>query len=69
MQIPQRLRGGMHAEKPQRRVPSYGIFARLGADRGKVENFPSLPALGLLKKRPSPRMQVYVTAMLYQRLK
>jgi len=46
MQIPS-VFAAVDMRKPQRRVPSYGIVARLGADRGKVENFPSLPAVGL----------------------
>jgi len=68
MQIP-----SVFAAVDMRKTPAACTKLRncCAARRGQrqMENFPSLPAVGLFKKRPCSPMQIYGTATLYRRLK
>ena len=67
MQIPSVYAAVYTRKTPQRRVPTYGAAAR--RKLRQMENFPSLHAVSLFKKRPCSPMQIYGTATLCRRLR
>jgi hypothetical protein len=64
MQIPS-VFAAVYMRNPQRRVPTYGAATRRRLRQ--MENFPSLHAVSLFKKRQCSPMQIYGAAMLYRR--